>query len=644
MLKRSLLGALLLAGTCQAALAETASLSGMAVTGANAVAPEVRKNLGIKSISIKDYGAVCDDQSHPLADYFSTLAEAQAAYPAATSLSQYIDGLAINKALDEARAVSAGGKQAVKLIADQGHCHVNVDLNATMLRGTAIELVGNGNMIKVFSTAESPVDVAFDALCSQRPKFTHLTIYSPNAETAPRVGFQFGRCKPAMDASGLGSSDSQTFYHTTVFGHYKLTSVLNVAAEQVTMVHPFFQNQYLDPDPSIKSYAYIADGLNHWNVKSKYVEVTIPVETTSSMTENTIIGGEMRSATRNPAIWSSATTGQRYIGTYALSTGTAEVPASHVVELYSKDTGSNNHMFRFEGHIENVHVNHAFLLTGPNTNPRLPGFAYHDGTPFSKLAIFKLDTGIEKARMYGASVKFRTLWTPDITLFAEPEKWSVSGEFLLPLAKTWNQPAEFLGGSVSFAESGSLHPTVPRGGPFVLLNRNDRVENTGISTDWVALASARVHKLMPHDTIRLTLMFDSTRGAGTNTVSFAVALASQNCTVLAVCSGIGIDFLNVTISTGEANSLRCTVELRVRSATNVQVYFPQTASCGNGQSVFHVQEISSIELGEAEPVDPPPPFDPNAGRFIIVKCRTTTVITDRCSSEGRTVQVIPGTA
>lgn len=48
-----------------------------------------------KTVTPYDFGAIGDGVAHPLSERYSTLAEAQTVYPFATSLSEYIDGLAL---------------------------------------------------------------------------------------------------------------------------------------------------------------------------------------------------------------------------------------------------------------------------------------------------------------------------------------------------------------------------------------------------------------------------------------------------------------------------------------------------------------------------------------------------------------------
>ncbi|NRT88522.1 glycosyl hydrolase family 28-related protein [Clostridium beijerinckii] len=64
-------------------------------------------NLNI--INVKDYGAIGDGSSHLLSSKFATLASAQTVYPNATSLSDEIDLVAIQKALNYAISLDKGG-------------------------------------------------------------------------------------------------------------------------------------------------------------------------------------------------------------------------------------------------------------------------------------------------------------------------------------------------------------------------------------------------------------------------------------------------------------------------------------------------------------------------------------------------------
>lgn len=62
---------------------------------------------GANVVDVKAMGAIGDCASHPLSSKYATLAAAQAVYPLATSLTQEIDLMAINKAIAEGASVYA---------------------------------------------------------------------------------------------------------------------------------------------------------------------------------------------------------------------------------------------------------------------------------------------------------------------------------------------------------------------------------------------------------------------------------------------------------------------------------------------------------------------------------------------------------
>ena len=51
-------------------------------------------------VNVKDFGAVFDGNSHPLSSYYPTLASAQAVYPHAVALTDEIDGVAMQAAIN----------------------------------------------------------------------------------------------------------------------------------------------------------------------------------------------------------------------------------------------------------------------------------------------------------------------------------------------------------------------------------------------------------------------------------------------------------------------------------------------------------------------------------------------------------------
>lgn len=73
----------------------------------NGVARSLNSRLA-DAISLRDFGAIGDGESHPLSERFPSLLLAQMVYPSATSLTNEIDRVAIQKAFDSGKALRAG--------------------------------------------------------------------------------------------------------------------------------------------------------------------------------------------------------------------------------------------------------------------------------------------------------------------------------------------------------------------------------------------------------------------------------------------------------------------------------------------------------------------------------------------------------
>lgn len=76
-----------------------ATLMGFKRSSVGAVAAPLFDRL-VRSVDVKDFGAIADGVSHPLSSRYGTLAEAQAVYPFATALTEEIDGCAIQAAVN----------------------------------------------------------------------------------------------------------------------------------------------------------------------------------------------------------------------------------------------------------------------------------------------------------------------------------------------------------------------------------------------------------------------------------------------------------------------------------------------------------------------------------------------------------------
>lgn len=95
-------------GSVELAASGGAALVGAIQTGTGARLRTVQAKLR-ESVSVRDFGAVGDGFEHPLSEFYATLAAAQVDFPAATSLTNLIDGLAIQAAIDSVYANTGNG-------------------------------------------------------------------------------------------------------------------------------------------------------------------------------------------------------------------------------------------------------------------------------------------------------------------------------------------------------------------------------------------------------------------------------------------------------------------------------------------------------------------------------------------------------
>jgi hypothetical protein len=592
------------------------------------------------TVNPRQYGAICDGSSHKLSTKFGTLAAAQAKYPSATSLDNEIDGVAINKAFDQVRAFSADGTGKSNFtMPAHSVCLADISIDGTMIRnGVAVDVNGNGGVI--ITTAAGKV--AFDMRGSQRPNVHNLTVYSPSADTAPRVGFLIGRYENAGSPDGFGSSDSLVIDDVTVYGFYTLTSAYNAASEDVTWVHPFFQNMYV----SSSTYAFIGDGQNYWGTTSDYVNVTLSANAQSSMTQNIFIGGEFRNASTGPAVWLSGTRGWQFNNGYFLSTGTdtdADSTTSGgtsacAIELHSDivstpfgplGTPTDNVALEFNDvHVENPWTNTVFCLTGSNPTPRLEGFTYKDAVSFPP-RIFTAGPSVTTAYILDAQVHvplqlFRNYAVPDdavtiadnVLTFDDPTKFVVSGNWFLPKRDRWNDGVKTVhGGKACFNNTAPVMPELCRGVITHVAAATSGWSTTGATTE-KNLKVVHLPRFGPNDSLRIHAMYSRSSLSPTDSVRFIIRLAVDTCDEGADCSA-GTVVHDATMNTSGLITDAPDIMIYNRNATNSQRFFDGVGSAPG---------TAAIETG--------------GGANVLFNCVLASA-TDTCTLEGFSVEAVP---
>lgn len=144
--------------------------------------------------NVRDFGAFGDNVARPLSTFYGSLAAAQAEFPAATSLSNLIDGLAINKAL--------------KVVAESSHGRGIVYAPAGRYRGNTGSLLlpqfctfeGDGSGQSIIDNQSTPV--AYPLMVNRDPAGVLFT-------TVRGISFHGGTI--GMDFSGGGEVTGMAF-------------------------------------------------------------------------------------------------------------------------------------------------------------------------------------------------------------------------------------------------------------------------------------------------------------------------------------------------------------------------------------------------------------------------------------------------
>ena len=118
------------------------------ITATGSTTPRPAQDRAADVVNVKDFGAVFDGASHPLSAYYPTLAAAQAVYPHAVALTDEIDGVAIQAAINlcASRVVNYAGGGIVRLPAGTGL--VNQPL---VMQTSSVSLVGQSEGYSFFS-------------------------------------------------------------------------------------------------------------------------------------------------------------------------------------------------------------------------------------------------------------------------------------------------------------------------------------------------------------------------------------------------------------------------------------------------------------------------------------------------------------
>lgn len=174
-----------------------------------------------EQITPEQFGAIGDGSSHPLSNYFGTLAAAQVVYPHATSLTNELDWAAIQAAINAAKALNG----CVNLGMGKDYIIGNKSLFCGRATHTAKNLYGLfGNNARI--TGKGAGNVLIDWIGALFYTMSDIRLYGDPADP-PEIGILQARLDPSVTGGIVRSSGQSRISMITAQGHYRYATVLN---------------------------------------------------------------------------------------------------------------------------------------------------------------------------------------------------------------------------------------------------------------------------------------------------------------------------------------------------------------------------------------------------------------------------------
>ena len=449
-----------------AAIASRANL-GAAASGANSDITSLG-GLANQPSAKYTYGAICDGTSHPLSAVYSTLAAAQAAYPAAIALTDETDWAALTELVSAWNASIASNPVAgMKYDASGlGNCVINRTLELANLRSYNGTFIFSGTRILCYGSGLICVDGAM----AQFETFRDLSITGlPAPSVPPMLGLFIGRDSTA------DRCNNNTYENLTVVNDFTFAAVDNFACEVNTFIKPTISN--IAPN----AFGWVQDGMNHWGIASPTLGNTAPQNVANSLYSDVFIGGSSTvTGTGSTPIWLASTSSNRFDGFYTTATGTASATKANVW-LYSYKPGDENQGLQWLSHTEGGRTGNAafFLFTGPNTTQTVMNMTYTDSGYGALVNHLAADAGVVSVNLPGFKYDVGNLHSGE-NVFDQPSVYTTQGFFNLGNATTpqsWNLPATSWSGCLTVA--GSV--TCKLGGTMQPYGQNVSLSGTGIN-------------------------------------------------------------------------------------------------------------------------------------------------------------------
>lgn len=341
---------------------------------------------------------------------------------------------AINSAITAFKAlIAVGGSGAtytLKIPAGKYLVTSPINLEGINTRGVAVDAAG----ATLFGQTNGQPVVSLYG--SRWINLSGLHVFGAST-LSPSIGIQYGRTSVLSCAEGRWNN-------VVVEGKFTFTGVYIFGCES----QGYHSLMSRNTATTANTFALVMDGINHWGV--------LPLSGSARATDSPVGTHEVWMSNANlasfgtdsgsAALWISHIEGLRIEGYIAGSS------QQNVILWGGTTTGSNldsidDIQFDMHGESQNSSLLYDFFVTGTNTTPNLRQWDYRTSFENASIAVYKLDTGITSATMFGSMpIKTPAISSGGMVVFDAPSAWTATGIYSLPPGSTaWNLETNFVG-------------------------------------------------------------------------------------------------------------------------------------------------------------------------------------------------------
>jgi hypothetical protein len=202
------------------------------------------------------------------------------------------------------------------------------------------------------------------------------------------------------------------------------------------------------PVSSIKPYSVVLDGQNHWRAASAFQTVSVPVDTSNSLTLNAFYNANIRNIGTGGAVWLTGTSGLRMVNSYIVNSN-----GPSCVNIYNNGVSvgipSSNNGLDLNFNCEGNSLSSVFQMTGSYATPSLMNFKWRGYHLLTSGTTFGADSNITSVTLNNSTIDVIYEAFPGVPMFSNADMWKMSGTASVPSVTHWNAPKTMQGSLIA---------------------------------------------------------------------------------------------------------------------------------------------------------------------------------------------------